>query len=87
MKINLTAKQKASLIRHAVRAALYCIATGGMFLILSSIFGGVEITITLNWVKFLFGAILVAAGGRLLQWLYPVRRVPRKEVNYEYFKK
>lgn len=87
MKINLTAKQKTALIRHAVRGALYCVAIGGMFLIFSSIFGGVEITITLNWVKFLFGAILVAAVGRLLQWLYPVRRVPRKDVSNEYFKK
>lgn len=84
MKINLTAKQKVIITRTAVQAILYCVAIGGLFLILNSMIGDSQVTITLNWVKFLFGSIIVVATSKVFQWLFPVRRVTRKEVKDEY---
>lgn len=81
MNNKITPKQKATIIRNTVKTVLYCIAIVGMFLVLHSVLGDSSITLTLNWVKFLIGTILIAVVSKLFQWLFPVVRVTRKELD------
>lgn len=72
-------KQKARLVRNAVKATLWGVGILSVFLILSGILQDAYITLTFNWVKVLIGFILFCVASKVYNWLFPAKRYVRKE--------
>ena len=76
-------KQKAKMVRNIVKAVLYGMAVLSVFLILGGILSDSYITVTLNWVQCLIGFILLVIADKLFNWLFPAKRVVRKDEDNE----
>ncbi len=76
-------KQKAKMVRNIVKAVLYGVAVLSVFLILGGILSDSYITVTLNWVQCLIGLILLVVADKLYNWLFPSKRVVRKDEDNE----
>ena len=73
---------KNALIKLSVKAVMYCISVAGLFLLTDSILDGDSITITVNWVQFMWGAVLLCAVINAYWWLFKrviIRKVSKDE--------